>query len=86
MKTVHIQEFRAMVDRATRIIASTHSGSVNISKEEAIEWAERQTREHNVGYSEEPPCFIDLPPCCLLVASRKDFAGSVQIAKQRRVE
>lgn len=86
MKTVHIQEFRAMVDRATKILASTHSGAVNISKSEAIEWAERQTKESNVGYNEEPPCFIDLPPCVLLVASRKEFCGSVRIAKQRRVE
>ena len=84
MKSVHIQEFRALVDRAVRILAETNCGAVEVTKTAALEWAEYQTNPDLHGSELVSPCFWALPPTCLVIGSNPAFSQSVRIALQKK--
>lgn len=83
MRQIHIQEFRALVDHSIRVIASTHCGALNVSKEEAIAWGERETSVGRVAYDEEPPLIMNMGGGWLVVGVSPKAPGAIQIMKQR---
>lgn len=82
MKSVHLQEFYSLVNRYPRVLASTHCGTVEISKAEAEEWALRHSSPNRVAYAEEPPCFMVLEPTCVVIGTPSQFPASILIQKQ----
>lgn len=84
LKTIHIQEFRALVDRAGRILAETNCGAVEVSKSAALDWAEYQTNPELHGSQTAKPCFWEIPTKCLVIGSHPGFSESIEICKQMK--
>lgn len=87
MKTVHIQEFRALLERSTSIVAATHCGAVKVTRQAAIEWAESETSPMRVAYQEETPYFVDFGGTggWITIGVPKNAFGAIRIEKQKGV-